>query len=83
MAYFGEIRRFPYAPPPGWMTCDGQLLQVSQHPILYALLGNTYGGESNKTFGLPDLRDRVAVDQGGTAGPMGANGMGGMSGMGM
>jgi microcystin-dependent protein len=31
---------------------------------LYALIGTTFGGDGVQTFGLPDLRGRVAVGQG-------------------
>jgi microcystin-dependent protein len=34
---------------------DGRLLQVSRDPVLYAILGNTFGGEVNQTYALPTL----------------------------
>lgn len=63
--FLGEIRMvgFPYAPS-GWLTCDGQLLPISQYSALFALLGTTYGGNGTATFGLPDLRGRVPIHQG-------------------
>jgi len=51
-------------PPRGWATCEGQLLQISQHNALFALLGTTYGGDGRTTFGLPDLRGRFAINPG-------------------
>jgi microcystin-dependent protein len=39
----------------GWASCDGRLLQISQNQALFALLGNTYGGDGRTTFGLPKL----------------------------
>ncbi len=48
----------------GWTKCDGQLLQISQNTALFSLLGTTYGGDGRTTFGLPDLRGRVAIHQG-------------------
>lgn len=50
--------------PRGWAFCDGQLLAISQNTALFSLLGTTYGGDGRTTFGLPDLRGRVAVHQG-------------------
>ncbi|MCC2546269.1 tail fiber protein [Hymenobacter sp. BT175] len=66
--YIGEIRLFAgnYAPDQ-WALCNGQLLQISEYDALYALLGTTYGGDGQTTFGLPDLRGRVAVGVGASA----------------
>jgi microcystin-dependent protein len=50
--------------PQGWALCNGQLLSISQNSALFALLGTYYGGDGQTTFGLPDLRGRVAVGQG-------------------
>jgi microcystin-dependent protein len=47
--------------PRGWMFCNGQIMSISQNSALFALLGTTYGGDGMNTFGLPDLRGRVAV----------------------
>src|ERR1700761_4579341 len=47
--------------PYGWAFCQGQLLNISQYSALYALLGTMYGGNGSTTFGLPDLRSRVAI----------------------
>ena len=67
-AYVGEIRSvsFNYAPP-DWALCDGSLLKISDYEALYTLIGLTYGGDGQTTFGLPDLRGRVPVHMG-TAG---------------
>ena len=63
--YVGEIRMFAgnFAPA-GWMLCNGQLLPISENEVLFALIGTTYGGDGQSTFGLPDLRGRVPVHQG-------------------
>lgn len=63
--FIGEIRMvgFNYAPR-GWALCNGQLLGIAQNSALFALLGTTYGGDGRATFGLPDLRGRVAIHQG-------------------
>ena len=60
--YVGEIRMFGgnFAPA-GWMFCEGQLLPISEFETLFNLIGTTYGGDGQSTFGLPDLRGRVPV----------------------
>lgn len=60
--YLGEVRMlgFDYAPR-GWALCHGQLLPVDQHQALFSVLGTTYGGDGESTFGLPDLRGRVPL----------------------
>lgn len=47
-----------------WAFCDGQLLAISQYSALFSLLGTTFGGDGRTTFGLPDLRGRVAIHPG-------------------
>ena len=54
--------------PRGWAFCEGQLLPISQYSALFSLVGTTYGGDGRTTFGLPDLRGRVAVEPGQGAG---------------
>ncbi len=63
--FLGEIRIFPFTfAPKGWALCDGQVLPISQHHALFALLGFTYGGDGRSTFALPDLRGRVPMHPG-------------------
>jgi microcystin-dependent protein len=50
--------------PVGWALCQGQLLPIDQNPALFSLLGTTYGGDGQSTFGLPDLRGRAALGMG-------------------
>ncbi len=50
--------------PAGWMTCDGQLLPISEYDTLFNLIGTTYGGDGMNTFGLPNLKGRVPVHMG-------------------
>ena len=50
--------------PSGWARCEGQLLSIASNTALFSLLGTTYGGDGETTFGLPDLRGRVPVGQG-------------------
>ena len=63
--YVGEIRMFAgnFAPA-GWMFCEGQLLPISEFDTLFNLIGTTYGGDGQSTFGLPDLRGRLPIHQG-------------------
>jgi microcystin-dependent protein len=63
--YVGEVRPFGgnFAPV-GWHLCDGSLLAISSYPVLYNLIGTTYGGNGTSTFGLPDLRGRAMIHQG-------------------
>src|SRR5215208_4854821 len=60
--YLGEIRMvaFNYAPD-GWTSCDGRELAISDNTPLFELLGTTYGGDGEGTFGVPDLRGRVPL----------------------
>src|SRR4029453_7998397 len=63
--FLGQIQAFGFNfAPRGWATCDGQILPIAQNTALFSLLGTTYGGNGVNTFGLPDLRGRVAVHQG-------------------
>ena len=63
--YVGEIRIFAgNFPPAGWMFCEGQLLPISEYETLFNLIGTTYGGDGQSTFGLPDLRGRLPIHQG-------------------
>lgn len=67
-AFLGEIKMvgFNFAPR-GYAFCYGQLAEIAENQALYALLGDTYGGNARSTFGYPDLRGRTAVGTG--AGP--------------
>lgn len=63
--YIGSVKTFAFSfPPRGYMTCQGQILSVSQNTALFSLLGTTYGGNGSTTFGLPDLRGRLVNGQG-------------------
>jgi microcystin-dependent protein len=63
--FVGEIRMFGFGRTPnGWQACDGSLLSIAEYDVLYTLLGTTYGGDGQNTFGVPDLRGRVPLHQG-------------------
>ena len=51
----GELTIFPYPgdPPSRWISCKGELLQISQHKALFKILGKTFGGDGITTFGMP------------------------------
>jgi microcystin-dependent protein len=63
--YIGEIRMFAgnFAPL-YWAYCQGQLMSIAQNTALFSILGTTYGGDGQVTFGLPDFRGRLAVGTG-------------------
>jgi len=64
-AFIGEIRLMGFGfTAKGWLPCQGQLLPINQNQALFSLLGTTYGGNGQTTFGLPDLRGRAIVGMG-------------------
>lgn len=68
-AFMGLICNWaPNFAPRGWAFCQGQLLPVAQQTAMFALLGTTYGGNGQTTFGLPNLSGRVAMTVGQAAG---------------
>lgn len=70
--FVGEIKMFGgnFAPQ-GWHDCDGAIMSIAENDTLFTLIGTTYGGDGQETFGLPDLRGRVPIHQG--TGPDGAS----------
>ena len=50
--------------PKGWAMCNGQLLPINQNQALFSLLGTTYGGNGQTTFGLPNLQGDVPIHVG-------------------
>jgi len=63
--YIGQIILFAgnFAPR-NWAFCQGQILSIAQNTALFSILGTTYGGNGQTTFGLPDLQGRVPVGTG-------------------
>jgi microcystin-dependent protein len=63
--YIGEIRMFGGSfAPVGWVFCDGQLMPISENDALFTLIGTTYGGDGQETFGIPNLQSRVPLHSG-------------------
>lgn len=63
--FIAQIQYMPYNfAPRGWAFCDGQLLQISQHTALFALVGTIYGGDGRTTLGIPDMRGRLLMHPG-------------------
>ena len=63
--FIGEIKMFGgnFAIR-GFAFCQGQLLSIAQNTALFSLIGTTYGGDGQTSFGLPDLRGRLPIGQG-------------------
>jgi microcystin-dependent protein len=63
--FVGEIRMFGgnFAPA-GWAFCSGQLMAIAENDTLFNLIGTTYGGDGQSTFGLPDLQGRLPMHMG-------------------
>ena len=59
----GEIRAYGGASvPSGWALCYGQVVSRSTYPNAFAAFGSAWGaGDGSTTFGLPDMRGRVAA----------------------
>jgi microcystin-dependent protein len=62
--FIGVIKMFAgtYAPQ-GWLFCQGQELLVSQYTTLYSILGNQYGGNTQR-FNLPNLSGHIPMGAG-------------------
>jgi microcystin-dependent protein len=61
----GTIIMYPSATPPsGWLVCNGQAVSRGTYALLYSYIGTTYGsGNGSSTFNLPDIRDRMVIQQ--------------------
>ncbi|NBA88065.1 phage tail protein [Emticicia sp. CRIBPO] len=63
--FIGEIRPMAIKfAPIGYLLCDGSELPVSRFQALFAVIGNSYGGNGQTTFKLPNLAGKVVVNQG-------------------
>ena len=63
--FIGQINMFAgnFAPR-GYAFCQGALLSISQNTALFAILGTTFGGDGETTFGLPNLSSRAPMHPG-------------------
>jgi microcystin-dependent protein len=52
LAYAGPVETIPS----NWMLCDGKELDRTDEPALCDAIGNSWGGNGNPKFLLPDLR---------------------------
>jgi microcystin-dependent protein len=60
--YTGTILLFAFNyAPEGWLPCNGRELRVIEYTGLYALLGQTYGGDGETTFALPNLKGKEPI----------------------
>jgi microcystin-dependent protein len=60
--YIAEIELFAgNFPPTGWFFCDGTELPIAQYQVLFAVIGNRFGGNGTTSFKLPDLRGRAPI----------------------
>jgi microcystin-dependent protein len=63
--FIGQIGVFGFNfAPRGWAQCVGTILPIQQNTALFSLIGTTYAGNGQTTFGLPDLRSRAVMNQG-------------------
>lgn len=61
-SFVGEIRAFGFNfVPRGWLPCDGSTLSIQSQSVLFAVIGNQFGGNGTTNFMLPDLRGVTAV----------------------
>lgn len=62
MPYIGEIRTFGFVTPPeGWLRCDGQLLEKSVYPDLYAKVLDYFGEDTATHFYIPNMQGRFPI----------------------
>lgn len=63
--FIGTIQPFAFNfAPRNWALCNGQIMSIAQNSTMFALLGTTYGGNGQSTFGLPNLQGRMPIGMG-------------------
>ena len=63
--FIGEIKILPYSyAPRGWALCDGSILNIAEHTMLFSIIGTTYGGNGRTTFALPNLQGSAVMGWG-------------------
>ncbi|GAB3129965.1 phage tail protein [Novispirillum itersonii] len=65
-AFVGEIRAMAIGfAPEGWFLCDGTAYRQADYTLLFAIIGNRYGGSPEKgTFAVPNLVGALPVGVG-------------------
>lgn len=46
--------------PTGWIVCNGATISNTRYPILFSVIGNSYGGTVGSTYRLPPLSNGQA-----------------------
>ena len=46
--------------PSGFLECNGNIYPISSYPNLFAVIGNTFGGDGVTTFAVPNMLDNFA-----------------------
>lgn len=49
---------------PGWILCDGSYISSTSFPLLYSVIGSTYGANVGGDFRVPDMRNKKLVGTG-------------------
>jgi hypothetical protein len=49
---------------PGWIYCDGRFVSPDDYPLLYDVIGNTFGANLAGEFRVPDMRNRKLLGTG-------------------
>lgn len=63
--FMGQIMWFAGNFTPRYCAfCNGQMVNIASNTALFSILGTTFGGNGQTTFGLPDFQGRVAVGAG-------------------
>ena len=47
--------------PEHFLACDGTVYNIAEYPELFAVIGNTYGGDGVSTFAVPNMSGRCSV----------------------
>ncbi len=47
--------------PSNFHECDGSIVMINSNPSLYAVLGQTYGGDGSTYFRLPDFSNKAPL----------------------
>ena len=54
--------------PDGWLKCDGAQVEQADWPLLYDIVGDTFGAADPGKFRVPDLRGSASIGTGQGAG---------------